>query len=60
MVISMVLGDAMSSNWRHKFNTGISTEADLVGIDDALKSIVWGLYLILAQAYEVTKNILGD
>ena len=44
--------------WRHKLNTGSSTEAELVGIDDALKSIMWGLYFIKAQGYEVTNNIL--
>ena len=48
----------MSSNWRQKLNTGSSTEAELVGIDDALRHIMWGLYFIQAQGYEVTKNIL--
>ena len=39
-------------------NTGISTESELVRIDDALKSIMWRLYFIQEQGYEVTKNIL--
>ena len=58
MVISMGLGDAMSVSWRQKFNTGISTEAEIVVIDDAIKSIMWGLYFVQEQGYEVNKNIL--
>ena len=58
MVISTGLRDVMSGSWRQKLNTGSSTEYELVGIDDALKSIMWGLYFIQAQFYEVTKNIL--
>ena len=58
MVMSMGLGDDMSGRWRQKLNTGSSTEAELVGIDDALKSIMWGLYFIKEQGYEVTNNIL--
>ena len=58
MVMPMELGDAMYGSWSQKLNTGSSTEAELVGIDDALKSIMWGLYFIQYQGYEVTKNIL--
>ena len=58
MVMSMGLGADMSGSWKQKLNTGSSTEAELVGIDDALKSIMWGLYFIQSQGYEVTKNIL--
>ena len=35
-----------------------STEAELIGIDDALPYIMWGLSFIKAQGYEVTHNIL--
>ena len=48
----------MSGSWRQKLNTRSSTEAELVGNDDALRHIMWGLYFIQAQGYEVTKNIL--
>ena len=43
IVMSLGLGSAMSGSWRQKLNTGSSTEAKLVGIDDALKHIMWGL-----------------
>ena len=48
----------MSDSWRQKLNTGSSTKAELVGIDDALKYIMWGLYFIQAQGFEVKKNVL--
>ena len=51
MVMSMGLGAAMSGSWRQKLNTGSSTEAELVGIDDDIKSIMWGLYFIKEQGY---------
>ena len=57
MVMSIGLRDSISGSWRQKLNTGRSTEAELVGIDDALKFIMWGLYFIQEQGYEVTKNI---
>ena len=46
MVISFGLGAIMSGNWRQKLNTGSSTKAERVGINDALKYIMWGLYFI--------------
>ena len=55
--MSIGLGDAMSGSWRQKLNIGSSTEAELVGIDDDIKSIMWGVYFIQAQGYEVTNNI---
>ena len=58
MVMSMLLGDAMYGIWSQKLNTGSSTEAEILGIDDALKPIMWGMYFIQAQGYEVTMNIL--
>ena len=58
MVMSMGLGAVMSGSWRHKLNTGSSTKAELVGIDDALRYIMWGMYFIQSQGYEVTNNIL--
>ena len=58
MVLSMRLGAVMSGSWRQKLNTGSSTKAELVGIDDVLKCIMWGLYFIQAQCFEVKNNFL--
>ena len=58
MVMSLGLGAAMSGSLRQKINTGSSTEAELIGIDDALNHIMWDFYFIQAQGYEFTKNIV--
>ena len=55
MVMLMGLGAAMSGSWRQKLNTGSSTKAELVGIDEVLRYIMWGMYFSQAQGYEVTK-----
>ena len=57
MVMSLGLGATMSGSWRQKLNTRSSTEADLAGIDDDLKSTMWELYFMKYQGYKVTKNI---
>ena len=41
MVISMGLGADMSGIWRRELNTRSSTEADILGIDNALNPS-WG------------------
>ena len=56
--MSLGIEAAISGIWRQKINTGSYTEAELVGIYDALKHIMWGLYFIQAKGYEVTKNII--
>jgi len=58
MMMSLGRGAAMSFLHRHKLNARSSTEAELIGIGDALPYIMWGLYFIEAQGYEVTHNIL--
>ena len=58
MMMSLGKGAAMSFLHRHKLNARSSTEAELIRIDDALPYIMWGLYFIEAQGYEVTHNIL--
>jgi hypothetical protein len=58
MMMSFGKGAVMSISHRHKLNARSSTEAELIGIDDALPYIMWGLYFIEAQGYEVDHNIL--
>ena len=43
MVMPMVLEAAISGSWSQKWNTGISTEAELVVIDNVIKFIMWEL-----------------
>jgi hypothetical protein len=39
--LSFGQGMALSCSWKHKINTRSSTEADLVGVDDLLRFILW-------------------
>ena len=48
MIMLMGQGDVMSGSWRQKSNAGSSNEAELVGIDEALRYIMWGMYFIQA------------
>ncbi len=58
MMMSFGKGAAMSILYRQKLNAQSSNEAELIGIDDALPYIMWGLYFIEAQGYEVDHNVL--
>ena len=46
----------MSLSRRQKPNARSSTESKLIGIDDAMLYIMWLLYFIKAQGYDVTHN----
>jgi len=57
-MMSFSKGAAMSLSKKQKLNAQSSTESELIGIDDVIPSIMWLLYFIKAQGYEVTQNIL--
>ena len=57
-MMSFGKGAAMSLSKKQKLNARSSTESELIGIDDAIPSIMWLLYFIKAQGYDVTHNIL--
>ena len=56
--MSLGKGAAMSFSHRHKLNTKSSTEAELVGIDDAVPDMMWSFYFIRAQGYDVSHVVL--
>ena len=58
MIMSLGKGAVMSFSKKQKLNTRSSTEAELVGIDDTIPSIMWCLYFIQAQGYDATNDIL--
>ena len=58
MMLTVGKGAAMSFSSKQKINTRSSTEAELVGIDQAFASIMWGKHFIEAQGYTVEHNIL--
>jgi hypothetical protein len=43
---------------KQKFNTTSSTEAEIVGVHDAMSQIIWFRHFVLAQEVKVSKNIL--
>jgi len=55
----MSLGSgAMYSSSKQKIKTQSSTEAEPVGVNDAMSQILWTKYFIEAQGYNVRHNII--
>jgi hypothetical protein len=51
-------GAVQSISRKQKLNTRSSTEAELVGVDDASVMILWTKLFMEAQGFDVSKNIL--
>ena len=49
---------AMSYSWKHKINTQILTEAELVGVEDLFGYILWTQYFMQEQGYEMDALLL--
>ena len=49
---------AVSYSGKHKLNTKILTESELIRADDMLVKVLWGLYFIQAQGYSADQNIM--
>ena len=45
---------------KQKFNTKISTEAKLVGVDDVLDQEIWNRYLLHEQGYKIHNNVINQ
>jgi hypothetical protein len=43
---------------KQKINTKSSCEAELVGVDDALPTVLWTLQFLKAQGFAVTDNVI--
>ena len=56
--VSFGKGCPISVSTKQKINTRSSTEAKLVGINDALTMILWMWNFIIEQGYSVTDNII--
>ena len=57
-IMSMGTGAFQSISKKQKLNTRSSTEAELVGMDDAATMMLWTVLFLEAQGYAVEKNIL--
>ena len=51
-------GVPISQSHKQKLNTRSSTEAEVVGVDDAMSPILWTRLFLEAQGIEVRRNIL--
>jgi hypothetical protein len=51
-------GSVYSMSTRQKLNTRSSTEAELVGVNDAMSIILWTRHFLEAQGYKVEKNVV--
>ncbi|KAG7367822.1 hypothetical protein IV203_030565 [Nitzschia inconspicua] len=51
-------GSVYSMSTRQKINTRSSTEAELVGVNDAMSIILWTRHFLEAQGYTVRENIV--
>ena len=51
-------GSVYSSSTRQKLNTKSSTEAELVGVDDAMPTIIWSRRFLKEQGYHVSDNVV--
>jgi len=51
-------GSVYSMSTRQKMNTRSSTEAELVGVNDAMALILWTRHFLEAQGYTVDKNVV--
>jgi hypothetical protein len=51
-------GAPITMSKKQKLNTRSSTEAELVGADDAINMVLWTKLFLEEQGYEVTDNIL--
>eukprot|EP00984_Skeletonema_dohrnii_P016801 scaffold7524_cov79-Skeletonema_dohrnii-CCMP3373.AAC.1 len=51
-------GAVSSFSWKQKINTKSSTESEIVGVDDAMPSVLWSLYFIQAQGYDMTHALI--
>ena len=55
--MSLGKGSTYSGSWKQKLNTKSSTEAELMGIDDAMVQILWMHHFVAAQGQYVPMTI---
>jgi hypothetical protein len=56
--MSMGTGCVYSMSRRQRLNTRSSTEAELVGVNDAMNMVLWSRLFLEAQGFTVTDNVL--
>jgi hypothetical protein len=51
-------GAVMSLSRKQKINTRSSTKSEVVGVDDAMPSVLWSLYFLQEQGYGTTHAVI--
>ena len=57
-MMTLVLGAITSFSRKQKINGKSSTEAELIGVDDALLQILWTRHVMEGQSYNIEENII--
>jgi len=57
-VLSLGKGGVISVSRKQRLNTKSSTEAEVVGVDDASSQILWTNYFIKAQGYQISETLV--
>jgi len=58
LTMTLGKGSVQSVSRKQRLNTRSSTEAELVGVDDGITSVIWTKNFMEAQGYEIKKNII--
>jgi hypothetical protein len=56
--LSLGIGSINSMARKQKLNTTSSTEAEIVGVHNAMSQVTWFRYFVLAQGVKMSRNIL--
>ena len=56
----MVLGEGAITSFscKQKLNAKSSTEAELIGVDDALPQVIWTSYFLEVQCFTISTNMI--
>jgi hypothetical protein len=58
VAMSMGRGAIFSMARKQRLNTTSSTEAEVVGADDAMPQMIWTRYFLQEQGFEISRNVL--
>ena len=53
-------GAVYATSQKQKINTKSSTESELVAVNDVLSQVLWTLYFLSEQGYNVEKNMVNQ
>ena len=57
-MMSLGAGAITSGSWKKNINGRSSTEKELIGVNDMMGPVLWALYFIQGQGYNIDSNIM--